>query len=854
MINLPKSIYKFAIWWFVGAPKKLHIVLKRIAYLVNNESSFTLNIRLLFVPLYGDYSIVGRFIGFILRVTFIVFGFAFVVSVFIAAFLAPLAWYILMFAAVYYLDFWLIPIIASLYLYITYLNLDTPDKKVSQIGIGNNIDAFRPRSKHFLKKVESGGAHAIESLLSQKEIIRVLQKAELDNHEFKDNLKRLNTVDHSKIQNFAFTYAEEHKTRYVELEHILLALLKTVPNIDSLLSKYEVEFKTLEESVDWIVDEYENLSRAFFWQDGYEMHNLTGFGHGLTGRVTPDLDAISQDFTKLAKKRRLRTVVGRENEIEQISQFLGGSNENVLLLGEPGCGKTSIVRGLAHLIMHGTKHASLKNKRLVSLEMGSLIAGTHSQGAMAGKLKKAMDDVVASGDIILFIDEIHTLVESVNESEGFSTVFSILEPYLSSGEVRFVAATTMENYRKYLEPMGSFSRLFEIVEIPESSPEDTLKILKHVAKKAQIKLDVEITMPALLTIIQLSEKMIHDRVLPDKAIDVLNRASAKAKDKGTPVDKKVIREEISQMTHIPVTAVSQDESEKLLMIEETLKQRVIGQDHAITKVSNAVKRARVGVRNEKKPIASFLFVGTTGVGKTETAKALSETYFESEGSMIRLDMSEYQSPDSIDKLIGTSDARTKGVLTEAIRTKPFTVVLLDEIEKAHHQIILAFLQVLDEGRLTDSTGHTVNFTNTIIIATSNTGTKEIQNMTEQGKGFEEIEETAMKAVRGHFAPELLNRFTAIVVYKSLDKESIKKIAHILLDKVRERTQENNKIKIGFTQELVEKIATNGYNPEWGARPMARLIEEAVETHLANKILAKEIEQGDVVELGVEIFD
>ena len=357
------------------------------------------------------------------------------------------------------------------------------------------------------------------------------------------------------------------------------------------------------------------------------MPPIAGFGHGLTGRVTPRLDSISEDYTAKVKSGRLKNIVGREKEIEKIAQYLGGANENILMVGAPGCGKTSLIMGLAHMIMHGTKYKTLQNKRIISIDLGSMIAGLKTSGDIAQRLKAALDEATLSRDIIIFVDEINTLASAISESGENSSIYSLLEPYLSSNDLQFIGATTIENYRKYIEPFGSFARLFEIIEIPESSPEDTLDILKYIANKFETRYNVTITMPALQKIILLSEKLIHDRVLPDKAIDILNRACKGVPESSRFVTSKDIEKEISEMTHIPVTTLTEDESQKLLNIGAEMKKYVIGQDFAIEKISSALIRARAGIRDENKPIASFLFVGTTGVGKTETAKTLSATYF-----------------------------------------------------------------------------------------------------------------------------------------------------------------------------------------------------------------------------------
>jgi len=767
--------------------------------------------------------------------------------------------------------------------YVTYLTINIPLQKVSEIKNERYRGSFRPKTRHQLDRITKRSVYYLYKFLETPEIKHVLRKTELMDKGFEDRISKIKNIKYKDIVNLAYDYAKKQGARYVEHEHLLLGILGSTPNINTALSGFGVDLDTIEKSVVWIVEQREYFSSLYFWQDDYEMPPMGGFGHGLVGRVTPDLDLISLDFTKQVRKGRIRNIIGREKEIDKIAQFLGGSNKNILLMGEPGCGKTTIVMGLAHRIMHGTKYKSMQNKRIVSLEMGSLIAGTKTGGEIAEKLKNAIDDVIGSGDIILFIDEIHSLVGSAHEGESFSTVFSILEPYLSSDQIQFIGATNIENYRKFIEPVGSFSRLFETIEIQESDPEDTLEILKHEATKLERKFGTTITTSALLTIIKLSGKLIHDKVMPDKALDVLNRTVSLEKDNNYYVTSKDVEKEVSEMTHVPVTQLTKEESEKLMNIAEEMKKRVIGQDHSIEKIAAALKRARVGIRDEKKPMASFLFVGTTGVGKTETAKTLSEVYFGDRKAMIRLDMSEYQSGNktetaktlsevyfgdrkamirldmseyqsgnSIDKLIGTSDGKSRGILTEAIRTKPYTVVLLDEIEKAHHQILTAFLQVLDDGRLTDSTGRTADFTNTIIIATSNIGTREIQEITDDGGTYEEIEESAIKSVREKFAPEFLNRFTSIVVYKPLSLENVKKIARILLESVKQRAWDKN-IKLSFTPKLIEELVIKGFNPQWGARPLARVIEDSVETYVADKILAKEFKQGDVIELGTEVF-
>jgi ATP-dependent Clp protease ATP-binding subunit ClpC len=853
MLRLPVSIGEFVHWWVFKAPARLFTILKRMVILLNNELSFTLNLRLLFTPLFGDYTIAGRFIGFTFRIFEIVFGSIVLLILGILTLLIPFIWWGSLPLSLYYLKLWTIPLIVVLFL-IHYLStVDTPLRRVGKVRRDKPYIAFRPKTKTNYNLIMRKKPESIHQFLLLPEIQFLLKKAELLNEDFINKLIRAPSIKFDEIARSAYDYAMKHETRYIESEHLFIALLANIEKADIFLSNFSSNLNSIEETVKWVVSEREELSRIFFWQEDYDMPPPGGLGKGMTGRVTPYLDSVSVDFTKLAKRGLGRRIVGRKKEIKEIAEILNGSKVNVLIIGEPGSGKTSIARGIANEIVRGVEYEKLKYKRLVNLQTSSLIAGTKSVGDVADRINRAMEEANQSGDIILLLDEIHTLISGTDaQGNEASNIFSMLEPHLSNQQIQFIGTTNIENYRRYIEPNGSFSRLFEKVEIPESSKEDTLEILKFISKYFQRDYKILITLPALQKVIELSEKLIHERVLPDKAIDILNRTAANVTNTTKYLTAEEISKEISEVTHVPVSAITEEESEKLVKIEEALKNKVIGQDQAIIQVSKALKRARVGIRNEKRPIASFLFVGTTGVGKTETAKALAREYFGSEKVMIRLDMSEYQQVDSIDRLIGAPDGSSKGILTEAVRSKPFALILLDEIEKAYPSILLTFLQVLDDGRLTDSSGRVIDFTNTIIIATSNIGTKAIQEISQRGGNFEEMQKAAMDNVREKFAPEFLNRFNGIIVYRPLDMRSVKTIASLMLNNVRE-TAENKNITISFKDELLDELVKKGYTPEWGARPLARVIEDTVESYLATKILTKEFSQGDVVELGTEVF-
>ncbi|HSX39698.1 MAG TPA: ATP-dependent Clp protease ATP-binding subunit [Candidatus Saccharimonadales bacterium] len=844
MNALPAKLLLFCRWWLIDAPKRLFRIAQTVIALVNNEFSFTLNLKLMFTPLFGDYSFIGRSIGFLFRIIQVVVGLAALTVFTVISFLIPVAWWVLPIVLILYLKIYTLIVLIVVAAGWFYTQRNTPHKRVTAIKDNNYIDTLTPEAKKLLNNPKS--------FLQFQHVLFVLKKAELLDKAFMEELQTANVAPTPLILKTAYDYAISQQTRYIEVEQIFLAMVRNFSGSESLLAKYGSSAKLLEQSVKWIVEKREELAKVYFWQEDYPKPIMGGIGRGMTGRITPALNAVSEDFTKEVRKGIINKIIGRKEEIKKIAEILSGSKVNVLIIGEPGSGKTSIVKGIAYDIMQGTEFKSLQFKRIVSLRVGDLLAGTKTSGDIAEKLSRVMNEVETSGDIILFIDEIHNLVAGEEDKNvDVSNIFSVLEPHLSSGRVQFLGATNIQNYRKYIEPNGSFSRLFQLVEIPQASKTDTVEILKNTALNMEKQYGITISFPALQKVVDLSDKLIHERVLPDKAIDILNRAATAVSSSTKFLTAEDIAKEISTTTHIPVAAISQDESQKLLTIETEMKKHVIGQDEAINQIGSALKRARVGIRNQNKPIASFLFVGTTGVGKTETAKTLAETYFGDPKTMIRLDMSEYQQIDSLNRLLGSNDGSSKGILTEAVRTRPYTLILLDEIEKAHPNILLTFLQILDDGRLTDPTGLVIDFTNSIIIATSNVGTREIQGISENNN-FEEIKTSAMKEVRNHFAPEFLNRFNGIIVFRPLTLESVKKICDIMLNSVRQLADAKG-VKLTFKPELIDELLKRGYSPEWGARPLARAIEDTVESYLAVKFLSNEIKAGETLELGNEVF-
>ncbi len=821
---------------------------RRVLALANYDTSFTLHLHLILTPLYGDYTKAGRVIGLVFRLLAVLYGAVVLVFLGLVVLVSPIIWYLTLFGVFYLFGLWAV---FGLMLFFAVWWRYAKDKPAK-------AEDARPNVSDVVQNIKVRGNLEVRGFVTSKELRDFFTRLELDKTDFTLELTKLYSYE-ACIKNVdvwvqkSAEYLTKFGNLFGEPEQLLLAIISSTPNLERFLAKYNTGFSDFEGCAKWLIERRDQKERAHVWQDYYKLPVMGGIGKGLTGRVTPDLDAVSTDYTQFVKKGLVEKTYWRKTEIKRVADLLGGSSRNVLIVGAPGSGKTGIVKGIAWSVIRGTQFEQLRFKRIVNLEVGKILAGTKSSGDVADKLKKAIEDALGAGDVIIFVDDIHTLIAgSAVEDTKTSSAYTVLTNYLADGRLQFIGATNIENYRKYIEPNGSFSQLFQIVEIPPSSKEETLEIIKVKAEILEQEFKVKTTFTALEKIVEMGDKLIHERVFPDKAVEILNRCVSQVTKSSKLVTVDLVLEILSEVTHIPVTAVTQNESQKLLNIEAEMKKRVIGQDDAINMIGSALKRARTGIRNDSKPMASFLFVGTTGVGKTETAKTLARVYFGDEKLMIRLDMSEYQQIDSINRLIGNPDGSTKGVLTEAVRSRPFALILLDEIEKAHQNVLLAFLQVLDDGRLTDSSGTTVDFTNTIIIATSNVGTRSIQGVFAKNGSFDEMKEVALKDVREKFAPEFLNRFNGIVVFKPLSVESVQKIADIMLGSVR-KMADGKGIKLGFKPELMGELLKRGYNPEWGARPMARVIEESVENYLAIKILAKELVAGDSVELGTEVF-
>ena len=583
--------------------------------------------------------------------------------------------------------------------------------------------------------------------------------------------------------------------------------------------------------------------------------NLDGNNQPIKSTLPEKLLDMGYDITLKARQNKIDPIIGREEEIQRIIEILcRKTKNNPILIGEAGVGKTAVVEGLAQAIVNGNVPDELKDKIIYSMEIGGLMAGTKYRGSMEEKLKDAIETIIASKNIIVFIDEIHTLAQAGSE-KGETSPKDMLKPYLARGELQTIGATTTDEFRKFIESDKALERRFQPIIVNPPSVEQTIEILKGIRDSYETFHKVKISDEAIEAAATLSDRYITDRSLPDKAIDLVDEASSKAKVRGKTdyIGANDIAEVVSKWTGIPVTKINETEKEKLINLENILHMRVVGQENAVNAVAKAIRRSRVGLHDSKRPIGSFLFMGQTGVGKTELCKAIAEAMFNDENNIIRIDMSEYMEPHSVAKLIGAPPGYVGydegGQLTEQVRRRPYSVVLFDEIEKAHPDIFNALLQVLDDGRLTDGQGRLVSFRNTIIIMTSNIGTAEVMdkkyNAEFDGEQVDE-EEVYMEALRKRLKPEFINRIDVICVFKPLTKEDLTKIATIMVANINKRLTKSG-LEIKMTARALDYIVNKGTNLSYGARPLKRYIQQEVEDRIAEKILLGQISQtGSVI--------
>ncbi|MFD1207062.1 ATP-dependent protease ATP-binding subunit ClpC [Sporosarcina contaminans] len=692
---------------------------------------------------------------------------------------------------------------------------------------------------------------------------------------------------------------------YIGTEHILLALIREGEGVAArVLNNAGVSL---------------NRARQQVLQLLGNNDSSVGTQSNSSSASTPTLDSLARDLTEVAREGTLDPVIGRSKEITRVIEVLARrTKNNPVLIGEPGVGKTAIAEGLAQQIVNNEVPEILRDKRVMTLDMGTVVAGTKYRGEFEDRMKKVMEEIRQAGNIILFIDELHTLI-GAGGAEGAIDASNILKPSLARGELQCIGATTLDEYRKYIEKDAALERRFQPIQVDEPTVDETIQIINGLRDRYEAHHRVKITDEAIEAAAKMSDRYISDRFLPDKAIDLIDEAGSKVRLRSytTPPDLKEleakleairheknaavqsqefekaasfrdkeqkmkdelertktewkekqgkkesevtvndIAEVVAMWTGIPVAKIAETESAKLLNMEEHLHERVIGQKEAVTAISRAIRRARAGLKDPKRPIGSFIFLGPTGVGKTELARALAESMFGDEDAMIRIDMSEYMEKHATSRLVGSPPGYVGydegGQLTEKVRRKPYSVVLLDEIEKAHPDVFNILLQVLEDGRLTDSKGRTVDFRNTVVIMTSNVGAETLKknryvgfNLQDGERDYDDMKKSMLDALKKAFRPEFLNRVDEMIVFHSLEKEQLREIVTLMSDELTKRLAEQD-IELVLTDEAKNKIADEGYDPEYGARPLRRALQKHVEDRLSEELLkGKDLMGGKVI--------
>ena len=716
-----------------------------------------------------------------------------------------------------------------------------------------------------------------------------------------------------RVMELSYAEARRMGQNFIGTEHLLIAILREGESVAvKILTDLGGDIRKLYENILSMLSEDTPLAASQSKPQATDVD-------------TPTLDQFGRDLTIMVREGKIDPVIGRDKEIERVIQILSRrTKNNPCLIGEPGVGKTAISEGLAHKIVEGNVPETLKDKRVVTLDLSSMVAGAKYRGEFEDRLKKSIEEIRNAGNVVLFIDELHTIV-GAGAAEGAIDAANILKPLLARGEIQIIGATTLDEYRKHIEKDAALERRFQPITVAEPNQDEAIQILMGIRDKYEAHHKVKITDKAIEAAVKLSTRYITDRYLPDKAIDLIDEASSKVRLMSftAPPDLKdlerriedlhkmkedaivsqefekaaslrdeenklkeelnakkdawqmenskntqIVTEEeiagiIGSWTGIPVSRLAQEETQRLKNMEFVLHNRVIGQEDSVKAVSRAIRRGRVGLKDPKRPVGSFIFSGPTGVGKTELSKALAEALFGDESLMIRIDMSEYMEKHSVSRLVGSPPGYVGydegGQLTEKVRRKPYSVVLFDEIEKAHPDVFNMLLQILDDGRLTDSTGRVVDFRNTVIIMTSNVGARDIVEPKRLGFGameenanrdYEDMKKNVMAELKKTFRPEFINRVDEIIVFHPLSRDEIKTIGALMLKETAKRMEQNN-IKITFTEEVKEFLAEKGYDKIYGARPLKRTIQEHIEDKLAEAILDDKVKEGDSISISYE---
>ncbi len=823
ILYIPLGLFKF---WYIESLYFFLRLWKNIILYLEEDLAVNLMFKLLFTPLFHDTTIVGKALSFIFRVSRILIGvFAFLVATVIVFLL---------------LGFWLSTPVLSIFGF----NLgfvQTTSQLLAFSGTGFFlINKFFYPHKEVMKKTSID----FKKLLEDREVLSLLSLLEMEPN---SNFADVKIGQDKDIFEEAFNLAKKAGSKYIGKNYLFVACLKTIPQIENFLLKFNLQISDFEEALNYQEKKKNLWRKVWIWDSDFTVRHLKGVNRGWLGVPTPYLDSVSSDLTHQAAKIGFEQFLGRGAVLTELINVLSQDiRNNVVIVGQPGCGKTALIQYLAKQILAGDAPPAMATKRVVLLDTTKLLSGMRTQGDLADRIKQIFEEISFAQNVILVIEEIHNL--GIGEAGVNMNLYSLMLPYIESSSFQFIVTTEQENYAKILEKQGAFARLFTKIELPPASEAESRDILEQRAILYEREKKVKVSYLAIKKTVELSAKLIKDRVLPDSALAILREAQTE--EKGNWVTQEVINRVVSMRVNVPVLELGNVAKEKLLNLEKEIHQKLIDQEEAVEALASSLRRSATGLREKNRPIGSFLFVGPTGVGKTELAKTLAEVYFKGSDAFLSFDMSEYQASDSINRLIGVSGEG--GQLTEAVRNKQYALLLLDEFEKADPKILTLFLQVLEDGRLTDGAGRVVDFTNTIIIATSNAASLTIAQGLEKGKTLAELDLQVNEELLQIFRPELINRFDDVILFKTLAQDDLLKIVRLKLSALQKQLKEQGYL-VEFDEAIILQLSEKGFSPVLGARPLRRLIQDTLEANLSKLILQSKLTKGQTFKIGVELL-
>lgn len=832
---LPFRLLRF---WYINSLLVFFRTWQHLLSFLEEDLAVGLMLKLLFAPLFHDSSFVGKVLSFLFRSVRITVGlFAYTCATALMIILV-LSW-LLAPIAIFFPISWVSLAGKLITLFGLGLFFDQvlmyPAKKVWNIHSPKDIWKVTK-----VKKSQLTWSHFAKSF----EVKQLLISLELTNHDFVG----ISTVVNDQLLTTVFSLAKKANARFITDSYFFVGLLLQTPHIAEELLKFNLTPKDLEEALVYAELKRNRWRMIWLWDADFAIAHLRGVNRGWLGAPTPVLDSVGVDLTIKAARFGFENFLGREAIVSEVIETLSQlQDRNVCLVGLAGVGKSTLVAHLAQRIIAGDAPESLATKRLVEIDLTKLISGAQTQGDVAAKVQVAFDDARYSGNVILYIDEIQNY--ALGDAGANFNLFSLLLPQLESGDLQFVASTEPDSFTKIIEKNASFARVFKRIDLPPATDAETLSILQDRSMAILRKQRIQFSLIALRDIVHFTSKLMHDRVEPDGALSIFNETVRL--NKNGVVSSREVKEVISKRVNVPVVEINDQAKDKLLNLETQIHLQFINQQEAVSDIANVLRRSATGLRDSNRPIGSFLFVGPTGVGKTELAKILSELYFNSNEAFLRFDMSEYQTQESVNRLIG--DSGNPGLLTEAVRHKPYALLLLDEFEKADPKLLTLFLQVLDDGRLTDSSGRLIDFSSTIIIATSNAAALQVAEGLQKGHTIDQLKPLVKDELLKVFKPELVNRFDEVVIFKPLSQIDLEKIVNIKLESLKKQMKLQGYL-IEFVPSILPDLAQKGFDPVLGARPLRRLIQDNLEAKLSKLILEGKVQKGMMFKVTKDLLD